>query len=342
MAGNRAQWMAEGSYGVMIHYLVGPEGQTPEEKTASLNKTIDEFNLDAFMAQFAASKADWLIFTLGQNTAYYNSPNDYLDKLLPGHTPRRDLALEIARRVKNLGKRFIAYVPAEVAGVPELHPFFAWSADDKTVFHERYLAFLRVYAERLGPLCDGWWVDGCYDSPPFNARTYPWDRWAEALRAGNPARALAFNDGGFCVGRLAPVTPLQDYLSGEVHILEDAKIRTDCISKPAVARSDGLIRMPGQEMATYCMPTGQFSGGVQVHALVPLYLTFSQNIPSEMLTYPDEMLFRFIREFKAVKGAVTLNVPVDRRGVILPVAARQLERVGGYVSKLGPTAPPEK
>ncbi len=111
-ANNRAAWMARGTYGVMTHYLVTPKGNTPAEKTADLNRTVDHFDLDGFMRQFEETRADWLIFTLGQTTDYLCSPNAYLDAKRPGHTPRRDLAMEIAQRLHRLGKRLILYFPS--------------------------------------------------------------------------------------------------------------------------------------------------------------------------------------------------------------------------------------
>ena len=63
---HRAEWMAEGSYGIMVHYFPTPHGKTPEELTADFNRQIDLFDVDYFIKQFEATKADWLIFTMGQ------------------------------------------------------------------------------------------------------------------------------------------------------------------------------------------------------------------------------------------------------------------------------------
>lgn len=333
---NKAAWMAEGSYGVMVHYLITPKGETPEARTADFNRIINGFDVPRFLKQIDESSADWLIFTIGQNTSYYNSPNAFLDSRLPGHTPKRDLVMEIARGMHAQGKRFIAYLPAEVAAPADLHEVFAWSAQDKTEFHRRYTSFVRDYAVKLGKLCDGWWFDGCYPSPPFNAGGYPWEMWMQASRAGNPDAAVALNDGSFCTGRLGPVTPLQDYLAGEVHVLEDGKIRTDFVPGPVQKRGDRKVRGQGQEAVTYYMPASRYVQGVQWHALVPLFLTFNPGIPSELLDYPDEELFRFPREVKSVGGAVTFNVPIGSDGVIPDKPVAQLKRIEEFVRRLLP------
>ena len=243
----RADWMAEGSYGLMTHYLIAPPGETAEEKTAAFNATIDAFDLDVFVRQFEESGADWLIFTIGQNTGYYCAPNDFLDRALPGHTSARNLALELAKRVHGLGKRFIAYLPAEVAGQSdEIKAAFAWNPDDQSEFLKRYLAFVKAFSQMLGSNCDGWWFDGCYD--PIHRGQWNWQDWCDAARTGNPASAIAFNDGSFCIGREKPVSPLQDYHAGEVHMLEDSKIRFDLMTpaKDVYKNEEGFLSCKGQ------------------------------------------------------------------------------------------------
>lgn len=325
---NRAEWMAEGTYGVMTHYLIAPPGATSEEKTSAFNKTVEAFDADFFMKQFEDSRADWLIFTIGQNTGYYCSPNAFLDGAAPGHTSKRNLILELAQRVHKLGKRFIAYLPAEVAGqADEIKTAFDWNEADQSAFLRNYLAFVRDYSKALGQFCDGWWFDGCYD--PIHKGQWNWQDWCDAARAGNPNAAIAFNDGSFCVGREKPVSPLQDYHAGEVHMLEDSKIRFDFMSpaKDVYRNEKGFLRVRGKEPVFY-MPKAQFVDGVQWHALVPIDSSFmAPVIPDQH--YEDAALLKFLRDCRNVRGAVTLNVPIDTSVGHIPAAtADQLKRLG--------------
>ena len=89
--------MAQGTYGVMTHYLPQPSGAGQAEQTADLNRLADLFDIDHFVRQFQETGADWLIFTLGQQSGYLCSANPVFDATTPGHTPRRDVALEVAR-----------------------------------------------------------------------------------------------------------------------------------------------------------------------------------------------------------------------------------------------------
>lgn len=316
MASHRADWMSKGSFGIMVHWLV--PGTAPEhaEPTSDLNKAVDSFDAHRFLQQFEASGADWLIFTIGQNSGCYASPNATLDRLAgPGHCSRRDLVMEIARGVHNQGKRFIAYLPAEVAGQAEgIKRAFAWNPTDQSEFQRRYQAFVREYAERFGRLLDGWWFDGCYTWDVFHNSLYDWLAWAVAARAGNPDAALAFNDGSFCIGITRPLTPHQDYLSGETEILVKGK-----------------IRLGRQEGAPLYLPEARFAAGTtcQWHALVPIDCFWGHHTPGPMAPprYKDEELFAFVSRCRGVGGAVTLNVGIYQEGHVADATLAQLQRL---------------
>lgn len=309
---HRADWLAQGSYGIMVHYLIAPAGDTPLERSAEFSRIVDGFDLDGFIAQFASTGADWLIFTIGQNTGYYCSPNGFLDAALPGHTSERDLVLEIAERLHGLGKRLIAYLPAEVAGQEDdIKAAFAWNPADQSVFQRRYQEFIADYSRKLGPLCAGWWFDGCYEWDVFHNSLYDWPAWIGAARAGNSDAIVAYNDGSFCIGKLRPLTPLQDYLSGEVHMLVD-----------------GRIKLGHSDDSPLYLPDSRFVEGVQWHALVPVDSTFEGGAPYH---YSDEELFGFVDACKAVGGAVTLNLPIEQSGHVPDASIAQMQRLGRHL-----------
>jgi hypothetical protein len=302
----RAAWMPRGTFGMMTHYLVYPQGDTAEEKTADLNRVVDQFDLDHFIRQFRETGADWLIFTLGQNTGYVCSPNPYLDAKLPGRTPRRDLALEIAQRLEPLGKRLILYFPSEQAFSP---PFGEIFPNGPTAEYTKdYSEFLRQYSLKLGKLHHGWWFDSCRpESDEY------WLEYLAAVRAGNADAAVAFSGAEFCTGGpINPVCRLEDYHAGEIHLLEDGQIRRDFLipGSEIIVTPDRKLRRRGQE-ARYYMPDGPTIDGVQWHCLLPIDLTFNPAIPNQFCHYTDKELFQFVREIKKVGGAITINVPID-------------------------------
>jgi len=318
---HRAGWMPRRSFGVMVHWLAPGPAREKGEYIHDLNRAVDRFDLEQFIGGFRATGADWLIVTIGQNTSYYASPNAVLDRLAgPGHCSKRDLVLEIAQRLHKIGKRFIAYLPSEVNAPKDLHKPFAWNPKDQSEFQRRYTSFIREYAVRYGKNLDGWWFDGCYTWDVFPNSTYNWPLWFDAARAGNPYAAVAFNDGSFCIGITKPVTPLQDYLSGEVDVL-----------------IDGKIRLGRQANAPLYLPKSQFAEcmACQWHALVPIDCEWMHSGPGPMPPpkYSDADLFRFVKSCKAVDGAVTLNIGVYQEGKMAPASVAQLGRLAAAVKK---------
>ena len=153
----------------------------------------------------------------------------------------------------------------------------------------------------------------------FPNRTYDWPLWFDAARAGNPDAAVAFNDGSFCVGTTQPVTPLQDYLSGEVDLL-----------------IDGKIRLGGSPMPRYTCPSrgsrkARPANGTPWSPSTASGCTAAGPMPPPK--YSDADLFRFVKSCKAVGGAVTLNVGIYQEGHMAPASVAQLGRLATTVSK---------
>jgi hypothetical protein len=296
--------MAQGAYGLMTHYIVSPKGETPEEKTADLNATVDSFDLDGFIGEVEASGAEWLIFTLGQTSGYLCSPNAYLDERAPGLTPQRDLVTEIGERLARVGKRMILYLPSEENADPVIK---AALDSDTEGYAQRYFEFLRTYSLQFGTLHHGWWFDSC--SP--HSDEY-WIEWMAALRAGNPEAVVAFSGAEFCCGGpVEPLCKLEDYHAGEIHLLEDGKIRRDFLTPGGdIVVVDRKLRQRGQEARTY-MPVGPFLDGVQWHCLLPVDLTFNPAVPNQFCHYTDRELLQFVGDIKGVGGAITINLPID-------------------------------
>lgn len=326
---NRAAWMAQGSFGVMTHYLIAPQGNTPAEKTADLNRLVDNFDVEYYVQQIAATGADWLIITLGQGTGYLSSHCELIDQLEPGYTPRRDLIPEISQRLHQLGKRVIIYTPgAHTPADPTVKRLLGIGSDG---YADRHNEFVRHYALRLGKLCDGWWFDSC--GRQDNA---VWQKELDACRAGNPEAVVAFSGAEFCAsgGQLRPLCPIEDYHAGEIHLLEDGKIRTDFIWPPGegiVITADSKLRKAQQE-AKFYMPDAQFIDSVQWHCLLPIDLTFNPAVPNQYCHYTDKTLFKFVDDVKSVGGAITINVPIDVDNGHIPADSHsQLVRLGQYL-----------
>lgn len=337
---SRAGWMKSGKFGMMVHWLApGPEPQHGPRVT-DLDRAVDAFDVDRFLSDFRRTRADWLIFTIGQNTGYYASPNSVLDALAgPGHCPRRDLVLEIAMRVKAMGRRFIAYLPCEVAGQSDgIKRAFGWESGNGTgqeEFQRRYTGFVREYALRFGALLDGWWFDGAYTWPVFHNSLINGELFLGAARAGNGNAAVAFNDGSFCCGLSSPVLAGQDYLSGETEVLIGGKIRYGREKdSPLLAPATHVPQPP-----PLCL----------WHALVPIDCMWAHccgyepwpgsafaGMPGpgtmERPVYRISDLEILVRDFKAAGGGVTFNAGIFQEGGLGPETVAQLEELASRFS----------
>lgn len=337
-------WMS-GHYGIMTHWLfpgVMPENGIPAH---TLNEAVEHFNVARLLEDFEATGAEWFLLTLGQNTGFYLSPNPVIDELAGlGHCSSRDLAFEIAEGVHKIGKRFIAYLPCEVAANTSLHQGFAWSkqqGSDQAEFQIRYTRAVEAWSIRLGRYLDAWWFDGCYPWSIFHNRYMNWPLWLQASRAGNDARPIAFNDGNFCVGNQQPVFPGQDFLSGEAEMLVSGRIR--------------LGR--GEPPITAAFPEGRFVAGTncQWHVLLPIDCFWMhgnrvpewlpgqpyRQIPEGVLSaamepplYSNEDLFFFLHHCLKPGGAVTLNVGIYAEGHLGKDTVRQVQQVGAMIQNV--------
>lgn len=329
---NKAAWMAQGSFGVMTHYLLSPEGATPEEKTANLNRTVDNFDLEAYLDQIDAAGADWVIFTLMQGTGYLSSRSDYVDSLQPGITPRRELIPELGKGLHERGKRLIVYMPSPHTGAdPVVKRLIGLGAEG---YLDRHNELVRELSIKGGKDIDGWWFDSC--GAQDNAA---WQREMDACRAGNPEAVIAFSGAEFCAaGSIKPLCPIEDYHAGEIHLLEDGKIRTDFVYPPGegniLVDENRKLRKRGQE-AKFYMPEAQFIDNVQWHGLLPIDLTFNPAVPNQYCHYTDKELFKFIEDIKAVGGALTINVPIENENGHIPDDTHsQLVRLGKHLKGL--------
>lgn len=309
----QAHWMKEAKhFGVMVHYISKTQPRSGEHEQ-DFNRMIDGFNLDKFMNQLKYTGADWLIFTLGQNTGYYCSYNRYLEGIAPGFCSRRDLGLEIAVRVKEADMKFIAYLPAEVDGNEKLRGPFGWDLhpSDKSEFMIRYMAFVKDYAVKFGHLLDGWWFDGCYNTSEKKfTRTKGWDNsrfdrdlWFTNARSGNPKAAISMNPGA---NNMEYVFDIEDYLAGEALF--------------------GIY------------PPEHLPNGMQPHVLFWMDCKWGHywHGPGEIEVpkVSEEELYEFIAACKQMGAAATINIGIYEDGSLAEESVEMLHSVSKRLDEM--------
>ena len=353
MRKSRASWMREGKFGLMVHWCVPKTPPQYGRRIKDIDEAADRFDLDRFIGDFRRTKADWLIFTIGQATGYA-SPNSMMDRLAgPGHCTKRDLILEVAKEVKRLGRRFIAYIPTVLRRKD--FPFGPARLSEQEL-HRQYAACIEAYALRFGTLLDGWWFDGASTDPSLHDSLIAKLR---AARAGNPDAAVAFNDGSICLGLSTPVVAGQDYLAGESEFLLKGKIRygrgTDVLTRlPKTLSSQGVCMGRGvTDCSGYVrlLPLPQPPPTCLWHALMPIDCMWARGIPfntdwqnpafkwvppepgkMERPLYTVSDLEGLVRDFKAVGGGITFNVGIFQEGGLGPDTVRQLAKLASRLA----------
>ena len=284
-------WLRDARYGVFMHFLPG------DAKGLAL---VDKFDAEALAEQLEAVGAKYFVFTLGQNSGYFNSPNTAYDKFT-GYAPgercsARDLPLDLYDALKPKGIRLMLYLPCQtpnrdaraqkafgLAQGPKDQPIDLGSA-------RKWAKVIQEWSDRYGDKVAGWWFDGGYDHVRFNeaiARIY-----AAAAKHGHPHAIVTFNPGV----RLVRHTQAEDYTAGELNDPFDT------------------------------IPTSRWVWGSQWHALTFLGASWSHRDTR----HPTDHWVRWAKTVVAGEGVVTLDMGPNwdpAAGPIGALADAQVEQV---------------
>ena len=287
---SRADWMS-GRFGLMVHYLLanGQKRYVPGGAwcDSAVRSAEEIFSVDRLMEAVDRSGADWLVFPFGQNTGFFNAPNEIIERHVgrPCWSLKRDIFGEVAEALATRGKRLVAYSTCDnecpficrAFGVTPGENGAVWPwADDPVAkaqwpfreFQRGWRDVLAFWSKRYGRLISGWWIDGCFkyrtafdtesNAPGRNDYSgFEFEEWFKAIRAGNPDAAVAINDSGFINAAPHLTTNDEDYYAGEA----DRLWRGEPYLQTAVAR-----------FRKFAVHGGRTYPGTDVlmHALVPI------------------------------------------------------------------------
>lgn len=264
-----SDWLNEARIGAFMHFLPGDP--------ASFAK-VNDFDVDALADQLEAMGARYFVFTLGQNSGWFNAPNAVYDRVTGYRTgercSERDLPLELSRALHAKGIRLMLYLPCQTPNrdARAQRAFgLAEGPKDQPIdlaFARRWAEVIHEWSARYGDKVGGWWFDGGYAWVGFNediARVY-----SEAVKSGNPQAIVTFNPG---VG-LKRHTQAEDYTAGELNEPFDV------------------------------VPGGRWVDGSQWHALTFLGTTWGRRD----VRYPTERWQAWFRKVAEKGGAVTLDM----------------------------------
>ena len=167
-------------------------------RETSWDECVAEFDTDAFAAAMNEVGAGYVIFTVMQRRRTLIAPNATFDRI-SGYRPgeactRRDLIEDLYQSLARYKIPLMLYYTGDgPCDDPQASKAFNWTYPINDTFLERWSSVAREYGERYGKKVAGWWVDGCYPWLEYNDERL--GVFAEALRAGNPDRIIAFNRG---------------------------------------------------------------------------------------------------------------------------------------------------
>ena len=285
----RAAWLREARYGLMVHFL--PEG--PEWE-----KAVNEFDVAAFADDAKTAGAKYVLFTLGQNSGYYCSPNATYERLAGyrehERCSRRDLPLELADALSRHGIRLMLYLPSRspqqdrkaMAGLSDVGE---WEPAPQE-FTRKWSEVIREWSLRYGKRVSGWWFDGAYNTGGWDdlSRPQSWTTWAAAARAGNPDAALAFNPG-------------LNWRRGQPRVRETIAFRRLSGEQDYTAgEQENWGATPKQDPCP---------DGVQWHGFSYLGSNWGQTDGPKL---SDEEMAAYVKKVNAEGGALTIDVGLNR------------------------------
>ncbi|MDR3706857.1 MAG: hypothetical protein P4L33_01035 [Capsulimonadaceae bacterium] len=316
-------WLHAARFGTMTHFLA--EKPIRESGTSftvdDWDRLVDAFDVERFAMQVAETGSRYHIFTVGQNSGFFCSPNSVYDAIVgtPSRLSRRDLIGELAEALAAHGVRTIAYLsscaPCHHREAVEALGFTpSWDFSNNGIAPGSYLrapgtddrlsmalrnweAIVAQWSRNWGASVSGWWFDGCYyvdklyrhdDAPNF--RTL-----AEAAKAGNPDSLVAFNTGVH--QPVVSASEYEDYTAGE---LDDFWVGN------------------GNS------PLSRSINGAQLHVLTYLGEWWGRG-PVRINT---DLSIGFTRHVNEKGGAVTWDVPIGLAGTIPEEFAKELASIG--------------
>jgi len=297
----RSEWLRDSRYGVFVHFLGGGEGWKQQ---------VDAFNVNVFAAAMKEVQAAYVIFTLGQNSGYYCSPNAAYDRYCGysagDHCSRRDLPMELAEALGEYGIRLMLYLPSRspqqdkqaMAGLEDVHE----QRPAPQAFTGKWSDVIREWSLRYGPKVSGWWFDGAYNTAGWDDLSKPhnWNTWAAACRAGHPQSILAFNPGTDLTKAFTALTAQQDYTAGEQNRFE------------VTPRSH-----PAPE-------------GVQWHMLCHLGSRWAKADGPQL---DNSAMIAYVRQVNEQGGVVSIEVNVANDGTVYGPHLDQLRAIGAAITK---------
>jgi len=305
-----SDWFHDAGFGVMVHYL--SSNMVPDGGSKEWNDAVDSFDAGKFADQVSEAGVGFVMFTLGQNSGYYCSPNSVFDSIVgvkPGDLcSQRDLPMDLMHELKKHNIPLILYLPGNppIGNKLVSEKFrYSFNKDSATSQYNQPILerMIREWSLRYGDGVKGWWFDGLYSwnairstrmdmSLRHNISTH-----TLAAKAGNKQSLVSYNSG---FGKIQVNTPYCDYSSGE---------------KPTIDE----------------FPSSRWvDDGVQWF----LFTYLGEKWGGKGQQFKTEDLVEKAKKIVENNGVLCLEVVTDPKGNILPHHLNQIKEVGKALGKI--------
>ena len=314
-------WFQQAGYGLFVHYLQDLQNEPREIQSlgrqTSWDQCVREFDVDRFANAMSEAGAGYVMFTMHQRTRFLIAPNATFDRLA-GYQPgeacaTRDLVEDLYQALHRKSIPLMLYWtgdgPRQDAKAAAA---LGWQDPVPLDYVRKWAAVVQEYGERYGEKVAGWWTDGSYSFIGYDDQRL--GIMAQALKAGNPKRIVAFNPG--VEDRVRAYSRHEDYTCGEQNRFLD-------------------------------QPASRWVGGEQWHLLSFLghdrsgnYLGAGWGQPGVRLSKPD--LIEYVAEVNRAGGVVSIDVLLFRDGGLDRSQLEVLKplRPGLAAAKARPPIPP--
>lgn len=188
----RVEWFKKAGYGLFCHWTTHTVPKNGDKKPHA--QAILDFDIDTFTKQIIDTGARFLFFTITHADMFLPFPLKEMDDIIPNHTSKRDLIEELYERLSKHNIKLMVYFNGEGSTNSEWESATSFKTDPRT--HAEYCyKITEAISKKYGDKICGWWIDCCYEPGICGGRglRYDYQRYANALRAGNPNSIVAFN-----------------------------------------------------------------------------------------------------------------------------------------------------
>lgn len=189
---DRAKWLREAGFGIFCHWTTHSQPEKGEKVPHS--QAIENFDIDRFTKQIIDTGARFLFFTITHADMHLPFPLKEMDEIVPGYTSTRDLVSELYDRLSPHGIKLCVYFNGE-GSTDSVWQSKTEFRTNPQVHAEYCYRITEAISKKFGEKISGWWIDCCYEPGICGGRglRYDYQRYANALRAGNPNSIVAFN-----------------------------------------------------------------------------------------------------------------------------------------------------